>query len=731
MNIQGLKTITLATECTQISFVVLESGHLALVYFGERLPDTDLSYVITEIKRASYLADTDGIKDFKLEQIPLVYPAFGNPDMRMPAHQESYPDGSCLSDFRYHYHEFSTEKEPLEGLPFAQHKEQQVLRIVLQDKLTKNELLLQITAFVKQDVFTQSVKYTNHLKEPIFLHSLMSLNIDFLTDKFDLLTLGGAWGRENQLSRRPIHQGFQGIDSKRGASGHGQNPFMALTAPETTEDSGQVIAANLIYSGNFSGKVEVDMHQNCRLQLGINPFEYGWKLNCREAFQTPESVFLTTEAGLTEMSHRFHRFFQECLIQSPYRTKERPILLNNWEATYFDFTRSKIIEMVDQACDLGIELFVLDDGWFGKRNDDTTSLGDWFENEEKLGGSLSSLVEEVHQRGLKFGIWVEPEMISLSSQLYEKHPDWLVQVPNRSPQMVRNQYVLDLTRREVQDYLIYTLNQLFAENQIDYVKWDMNRNITDSYSASLAPDQQAEFSHRYILGLYHILAAITSHNPKILFESCAGGGGRCDAGMLYYMPQTWISDDTDAIARLAIQEGTALVYPPVTMGCHVSAVPNHQVGRSTPLKTRALVAQQGNYGYELDILKLTAFERQQVKKQIQEYKKERATLQFGKHTRLAVYDPANEFAWQKENQQTGELIVTHITILARPNTVPKRLRLKNLEATARYLVNKKIHSGQELMKVGLMIDRPVNDFYATKWKIEKMEDSEHVDIEIG
>lgn len=731
MNIQGLKTITLATECTQISFVVLESGHLALAYFGERLPDTDLAYVITEIKRASYLADTDGIKDFKLEQIPLVYPAFGNPDMRMPAHQESYPDGSRLADFRYHYHEFSTVKEPLEGLPFAQHKEQQVLRIILQDKLTKNELLLQITAFVKQDVFTQSVKYTNHLKKPIFLHSLMSLNIDFLTDKFDLLTLGGAWGRENQLSRQPIRQGFQGIDSKRGASGHGQNPFMALIAPETTEDSGQVIAANLIYSGNFSGKVEVDMHQNCRLQLGINPFEFGWKLNSGEAFQTPEAVFLTTEAGLTEMSHRFHRFFQECLIQSSHRSKERPILLNNWEATYFDFTRTKIIEMVDQACNLGIELFVLDDGWFGKRNDDTTSLGDWFENEEKLGGSLSSLVEEVHQRGLKFGIWVEPEMISLSSQLYEKHPDWLVQVPNRTPQMVRNQYVLDLTRREVQDYLIQTLNQLFADNQIDYVKWDMNRNLADSYSASLAPDQQAEFSHRYILGLYRILAAITSHNPKILFESCAGGGGRCDAGMLYYMPQTWISDDTDAIARLAIQEGTALVYPPVTMGCHVSAVPNHQVGRSTPLKTRALVAQQGNYGYELDILKLTASERQQVKKQIQEYKKERATLQFGKHTRLAVYDPVNEFAWQKENQQTGELIVTHITILVRPNTVPKRLKLKSLEATARYLVNKKIHSGQELMKVGLMIDRPVNDFYATKWKIEKMEDSDHVDIEIG
>lgn len=731
MNIQGLKTITLATECTQISFVVLESGHLTLAYFGERLPHTDLAYVITEIKRASYLADTDGIKDFKLEQIPLVYPAFGNPGMRMPAHQESYSDGSRLADFRYHYHEFSTEKKPLEGLPFAQHKEQQVLRIVLQDELTKNELLLQITAFVKQDVFTQSVKYTNHLKEPIFLHSLMSLNIDFLTDKFDLLTLGGAWGRENQLSRRPIRQGFQGIDSKRGASGHGQNPFMALIAPETTEDSGQVIAANLIYSGNFSGKVEVDMHQNCRLQLGINPFEFGWKLNSGEAFQTPEAVFLTTEAGLTEMSHRFHGFFQECLIQSPYRSKERPILLNNWEATYFDFTRTKIIEMVDQACDLGIELFVLDDGWFGKRNDDTTSLGDWFENEEKLGGSLSSLVEEVHQRGLKFGIWVEPEMISLSSQLYEKHPDWLVQVPNRTPQMIRNQYVLDHTRREVQDYLIQTLNQLFAENQIDYVKWDMNRNLTDSYSASLAPDQQAEFSHRYILGLYRILAAITSHNPKILFESCAGGGGRCDAGMLYYMPQTWISDDTDAIARLAIQEGTALVYPPVTMGCHVSAVPNHQVGRSTPLKTRALVAQQGNYGYELDILKLTAFERQQVKKQIQEYKKERATLQFGKHTRLAVYDPVNEFAWQKENEQTGELIVTHVTILARPNTVPKRLRLKSLEATARYLVNKEVHSGQELMKVGLMIDRPVNDFYATKWKIEKMEDSDHVDIEIG
>lgn len=722
MNITGKETITLTTKTSQISLVVLTSGHVALGYFGEKLPAADLSYVLSDISRASYLANTDDVTDFKLEQLPLLYPAFGNPDMRTPAHQESYPDGSRLADFRYHQHIFTTEKEAVKGLPFAQHHEQKVLKLILKDPVTKNQLLIQLTAYPEYDVFTQSVTFCNNQTEPITLQSLMSLNLDFLTDRFDLLTLSGAWGRENHLERRRIHQGTQGIDSKRGASGHGQNPFIALVAPETTEDQGKVIAANLLYSGNFNGEVTVDMHQNSRLQLGLNPFEFSWQLAAGEKFHSPEAVFLTSEAGLNEMSQRFHRFYQDCVIRSDYRYRPRPVLINNWEATYFDFDRTKLSAMIDSASQLGMELFVLDDGWFGQRNDDTSSLGDWFPNEEKIGGPLSSLVEEVHDKGLDFGLWVEPEMVSKDSQLYRQHPEWVVQVLNRTPQLVRNQYVLDLSNPAVQEYLIATLSRLFHSAKINYVKWDMNRNITDSYSPTLPPERQQEFSHRYILGLYRILDKIMSSFPDILFESCAGGGGRCDGGMLYYMPQTWISDDTDAIARLDIQAGTSLIYPPVSMGCHVSAVPNHQVGRVTSLATRALIAQQGNFGYELDLLALTLEEKKIVKEQIRQYKKERETLQFGRQTRLEVYDSKNEAAWQKENIQTGELIVTHATILAKPNTVPKRLKLKGLKPANCYRYEDTLRSGQELMQIGLPLPKPTEDFYVTKWTLKKVED---------
>lgn len=421
------------------------------------------------------------------------------------------------------------------------------------------------------------------------------------------------------------------------------------------------------------------------------------------------------------MSQKFHQFYQNSVIRSQLKEQVRPILLNNWEATYFDFDKNIIYELADEAKKIGIELFVLDDGWFGTRDDDQSSLGDWFPNEKKLGGTLNSFINGIKNKGLDFGIWLEPEMISKNSLLYEKHPEWAIHIPERIPQQVRHQYVLDLSRNDVQEYLINQIDNLLSNHEIDYVKWDMNRNITDAFSSELKNKNQQEFNHRYILGLYKILEVITAKHPNVLFESCAGGGGRYDAGMLFYMPQTWTSDDTDAIARLSIQRGTTFIYPPVTMGCHVSATPNHQVGRITSLNTRALVAQQGNFGYELNLLELSDVEKIELAQQILTYKKERETLQFGVHSRLKVNNPDNEEAWQKYNQKTGELIVTHVTILAQPNTVPKRLKLVNLNKNQKYEVNSVIRQGDELMKIGLIIPKAKEDFFATKWVISKWE----------
>lgn len=729
MNITVNETIHLYTTHSQLSFLLLESGHLCFAYLGNRMESSDLGYVVEELQRASYLADTDGRKDFKLEQLPLAYPGYGNPDMRSPAHQEIYADGSMVSDFRYVSHEYTTKKQPLKGLPYATAEMITCLTFKLRDEVTGNELHLSYTAYEAYDVFTQSVVFKNLSKTSIRLEEILSFHFDLLSDKFEMITLNGAWGRENNSNRRPLVQGTQGCDSKRGASGHGQNPFLAFVTPETTETSGQVIAATLLYSGNFKAAAEVDMHQNTRIQLGINPFNFSWKLGPNEVFQTPEAAFLSTEHGLNDMSQKFHRFFQECLIRSIHRDKARPILVNNWEATYFDFDKEKIYMLAREAKKIGAELFVLDDGWFGRREDDTSSLGDWFANEEKLKGSLAEFIEGIREMGLQFGLWIEPEMLSENSRLFEKHPDWVVKIPHRTPQKIRHQYVLDLTRKEVQDHLIQVLDALFSTHSIDYVKWDMNRNLTDIYSSTLSEDRQQEFSHRYILGLYRILEELTQKHTNILFESCAGGGGRFDGGMLFYTPQIWTSDDTDAVERVRIQKGTSLIYPPVTMGCHVSAVPNHQVGRTTSLETRTLIAQQGNFGYELDLLNVSAEEKELIAQQVACYKEERQLLQFGKQWRLPVYDESNESAWQKMNEAKDELVVVHIQFMAKANTVSKRLRLLDLEPDAVYQIGKEQRTGNELMKIGLMIPRATNDYFGTKWKLRKVVDN-HANIKI-
>lgn len=718
---QVLQQYDLRTTNCQLSIGVLASGHLCLLYFGRKLPvQTDLRSVIEDLPKASYLADTDGISDFRLEQLPLMYPAFGTPDLRAPAIRVRDDSGSPIINLKFNEKRLVAGKPALPGLP-ATHVagEVKTWEFDLVDSVTGLTVTLVISTFVDYDIFTQSVRVKNTATTPLRLDEAQSLSLDLLSVRFDLVTLNGAWSRENHIQRTQLRPGVQGIDSKRGASGHGQNPFVALATPDTDWQHGEIYSANLIYSGNFVATATVDMHQNTRLQVGINPFEFEWKLSPGQSFSTPEVVFSYADKGFNQMSQRYHRFYLDCLLPKQFAKQSRPILINNWEATYFDFNRQKLLALAKQASELGIELFVLDDGWFGKRDDDSSSLGDWVANETKLGGSLSALATDIQALGLQFGLWVEPEMVSPNSDLYRQHPDWVMSDSRHRPQLARRQYVLDLSQSVVQDYLIKTIDQLLTENSIDYLKWDMNRNITDAYSHGLAVDQQGEVYHRYLLGLYHVLGTITTRHPQVLIESCAGGGGRFDAGMLAYTPQIWTSDDTDAYERLQIQRGTALIYPPVTMGSHVSAVPNHQVGRMIDLATRGAVAEQGNLGYELDLLTLTTTEKQQIQRQVTTYKAYRETLQFGRYTVLPV-DEANEWAWSKVGY--GFVIVDHITILARPNTVPKRLKVVGLTPTKQYqdVRTQRCYSGAFLMSVGLVIDRQNCDFASQRWIFKEL-----------
>ncbi|KAF1300823.1 alpha-galactosidase [Enterococcus sp. JM9B] len=718
MDCKVIKQLELRTKSKQISLGVLESGHVCLLYFGDRLAEkTELSYVIRDIQRASYLSDTDGERDFRLEQLPIWYPAFGNPDLREPAFQIEYENGSRISDFRFYKANYRNQKSKIPGLPSTfSEKAVTTLEIILKDALTENRLHFFLSAFEEYDMFTQSIQIVNDSRETIKMTKATSLSLDLLDDRFEMLTLVGAWGREMQLRRTRLQQGFQGVDSKRGASGHGQNPFIALVRPETDDYQGEVIAANLVYSGNFIAEAIVDMHQNTRLQMGLHSFDFQWDLAPKESFYTPEIVFTHTNQGVNKMTQLFQHFYLDCLINPNFTKKARPVLLNNWEATYFNFNRQKLLALGREATKLGIELFVLDDGWFGERNSIETSIGDWQPNEKKLGSNLQLLIQEFLDIGLDFGLWIEPEMVSPKSQLFTEHPEWIIQVENRKPQLSRTQYVLDLSQPAVQDFIIQTIKKILSENRIRYLKWDMNRNITDSGSTYLVGHQK-ELGHRYILGLYRILSEITTAFPDVLIESCAGGGGRFDPGMLAYTPQIWISDDTDAVQRLSIQQGAALIYPNVCIGCHVSAVPNHQVGRMTSLHTRGVVAFQGNLGYELDLTTLEETEKQQIAQQIEHYKRNRQLLQFGKYSRVNTFDE-NATAWMKEDEQ--HLWVSYVSVLAKPNTVPKRLKLPLLVPEQRYMDEQgNDYSGTELMTIGLPIPQVKEDFIATEWRLSK------------
>ncbi|MEK3942301.1 alpha-galactosidase [Paenibacillus odorifer] len=710
------KVFHLQSEKSSYIIEMIKGVIPAHVYWGPKLAGREFQHPLNLVERCSfsptYLQED---KNISLDTLPSEFPSYGNGDFREPALEVHLVDGTTVTDFRYKSYTINKGKPALKGLPATyveSDEEAETLEIILQDDKTGLIAALSYTVFNDQDVITRSVRIENLGKDNLVLKRVLSANVDFHDSDYDMLQLSGTWTRERHIHKRPLVPGIQRIDSKRGSSSHQQNPFMALLAKDATEDHGEVYGFSLVYSGSFLAQAEVDQYGISRVGIGIQPFNFQWLLEPGESFQAPEAVLVRSSEGLGGLSRTYHRLYRTRLCRGEFRDSKRPILINNWEATYFNFNADKIKEIAKAGKELGLELFVLDDGWFGKRDNDDSSLGDWVEDRRKLPEGLGKLGEDITAMGMEFGLWFEPEMVSPESDLYREHPDWCLHVPGHKSSLARQQLVLDLSRKDVCDYIVESVSSVLSSAPITYVKWDMNRNMTEIGSALLPAERQRETAHRYILGLYDVLERIVSRFPHILFESCSGGGGRFDPGMLYYMPQTWTSDDTDAVERLKIQYGTSMVYPASSMGAHVSAVPNHQVHRITPLETRGHVAMSGNFGYELDLTKLTEAEREDIRKQVSEYKELRMLIQYGDFYRLLSPFEGNETAWMFVSADKKEAFATYFQVLAGPNPPLRRLRLKGLDPAKSYKLelNGGVYRGDELMHFGLTLPQLEGDF---------------------
>ena len=702
------KTFHLYNDKISYIMCVLKNGHMGHLYFGKRIHDkADFSYLVEECQRpmTSYIYEDD--RNFSLEHIRQEYPVYGTTDYRHPAIEILQKNGSRISEFVYEGYEITAGKVKLLGLPATyteSDEEAMTLRVYLKDALTGVLLELLYTVFSEYNAIARSVCVKNTGTETVHLLNVMSLSLDLPDQDYVWMQLSGAWARERYIKERTLEQGITAIDSRRGNSSHEHNPFMVLKRPNAGETSGEVIGFSLIYSGNFRMQAEVDTHDVTRITVGINPDRFDWKLEPGEEFQTPEAVMVYSDQGLNRMSQTFHRLYAKRLARGYWRDRPRPILNNNWEATYFNFTEDRLVQIASKAKECGVELFVLDDGWFGQRNDDHAGLGDWVANPERLPNGIKGLSERIEAMGIKFGLWFEPEMTNKDSDLYRAHPDWILHTPGRNASHGRYQYVLDFSRKEVVEYIYEMMAKILSEAKVSYIKWDMNRSITECYSVALPADRQGEVFHRYILGVYDLYERLTSEFPEVLFESCSSGGGRFDPGMLYYAPQGWTSDDSDAIERLKIQYGTSLCYPISSMGSHVSVIPNHQVFRKTPLHTRANVAYFGTFGYELDLNSLKEEEIAEVKEQIIFMKKYRKLFQFGDFYRLKSPFEGNETIWMVVSEDKKTAIVGYYRTLNGVNQAYSRIKLQGLDPDMLYenILNKTENYGDELMNFGLI-----------------------------
>ena len=655
-------------------------------------------------------------RTYSLDALPQEYPSLGTGDFRNYALNIENADGSQCCNPVYITHEIAAGKYTLKGLPFvrAEENEAETLKIILEDPVTKVELHLLYGVLEKEDIITRSVIIKNAGKAPVTVKKAQSACLDFLHGDYDLIKFYGRHAMERNMERMPVSHESTRIGSRRGSSSHQYNPGVILAGKNTNEDSGSCYGMLFVYSGNFLVEAEKDQYDQTRIQMGLTDELFAYPLEAGAEFTAPEVILSYTNKGLSRLSQQYHHCIMNHICQGKYVHANRPVLINSWEAAYFDFTGDTIVELAKEAKELGIDMVVMDDGWFGKRNDDNSSLGDWYVNEEKLGGTLTKLIERVNAEGVKFGIWIEPEMVNEDSDLYREHPDWAITIPGRKPVRSRNQLVLDFSRKEVRDEIFKRICAVLDQGNVEYIKWDMNRSLADIYAPNVTYD--------YVLGVYDFLEKLTNRYPDILIEGCSGGGGRFDAGMLYYTPQIWCSDNTDAINRTRIQYGTSFFYPVAAMGSHVSAVPNHQTGRVTSMHTRGVAAMSGTFGYELNPALLNAEEKAEIRAQLAKYREYQELIREGDYYRLSNPFQDNFAAWMVVSDDRSKALVSVIRLTAEANPPAAYVTLKGMEEDAFYRekTTGKVYPGAALMEAGILLPAAVSEYEAYQIELERV-----------
>ena len=715
------RLFTLQTKDSSYQMFADDKNVLLHLYYGEKIGEENLSGLIfcTDMGFAGNPEEAGSDRTYSLDTLPQEVPSSGVGDYRDDMVRIRQVDGSCAADFRFDSYEILDHSYAVPGMPALYDTEEEkgeTLVITMKEKASGVVLKLFYGVFENENVITRAARLENHGETAIELEKMLSFSMDLMYENYEMIYFSGRHAMERTAERIPVQHAKVEIGSIRGTSSHHYNSAVILCEEGADETHGSCIGACLVYSGNFVAAAQKDQKNQTRFQMGIHPTNFCFHLEKGEAFDTPQAILSYSGTGLTKLSQQYHEIIREHICRGAYKHAERPILINNWEATYFDFNTEKLLDIAKLASQYGIEMLVMDDGWFGHRNDDSTSLGDWFVNEKKLPGGLNYLVDEVNKLGMKFGIWMEPEMISPDSELYKEHPDWAIAVKGRTGTLSRNQYVLDFSRKDVRDCIYEKIRAILSSANIEYVKWDMNRQLTDLGSLALPADRQGELSHRYVLGVYEMQERLTRDFPDLLLENCSGGGARFDPGMLYYSPQIWCSDDTDAIERLGIQEGTALIYPLSAMGAHVSDCPNHTVGRNTPFKTRGEVALAGTFGYELDITKITKEEQEQIPQQTAMYHKYNDLVREGDYYRIASYRENHFYdCYMVVSKDKKEALVTFVTVHARPNYHSLKVRLQGLNPNLDYrlegeMENECVYGGDLLMNAGMLVPSEQGDY---------------------
>ena len=710
------RTFTIQTKNTTYQMQVDPYGFLLHLYYGKKTDGSCMDYLLTYYDRgfSGNPFDAGDDRTYSMDALPQEYPSYGTGDYRSTALIVENADGSTACDLRYRSHHIFNGKYKIPGLPavYADETESQTLEIVMEDAVTGVEVTLQYGVLPDYDVITRSEKIVYRGERKICIRKAQSACLDFVQGKYDLLTFYGRHAMERTMQREPVTHGSHVIGSVRGTSSHQYNPMMILADENTTDQYGNCYAMSFVYSGNFKGETLKDQFGQTRALMGLQDEMFSYPLAEGETFYTPEVLLTFSGSGMNLLSQNLHRCIRQHICRGKYKESVRPVLVNSWEASYFDFDGDTLYELAKEAKHAGIDMLVLDDGWFGKRDDDNSGLGDWFVNEKKLGGTLGDLIKKINDLGVKFGIWVEPEMISEDSDLYREHPDWALTIPGRNPVHARNQLVLDFSRKEVVDHIFDQICKVLDQGNIEYVKWDMNRSLMDVFSRGT--EDQGRVMYDYVLGLYDFLERIVTRYPNLLIEGCSGGGGRFDAGMMYYTPQIWCSDNTDALDRLQIQYGTSFGYPVSAVGSHVSAVPNHQTGRITSLHTRGVVAMAGTFGYELNLGKLSEEEKQEIRLQVEEYRKFAPLIQTGLYYRLS--DPAREeyAAWAFVSEDQKEVLLNVVLQEIHGNMTVNYVKLQGLKCSAIYRDTEtgKSYNGAALMEAGIPMPVEMGEFKA-------------------